>query len=44
VSMLSVGGGAQGRRAPSVMTEMSETLTLGERGEVDDIHAIGHGW
>jgi len=31
------------RGAPSVMTDMSETLTLGGDGEVDDIHAIGHG-
>ncbi|KAK0643727.1 hypothetical protein B0T16DRAFT_416538 [Cercophora newfieldiana] len=33
-------GGIRG--APSVMTDMSETLTLGGDGEVDDIHAIGH--
>jgi len=33
-------GGARG--APSVMTDMSETLTISGDGEVDDIHAIGH--
>ncbi|KAK0620068.1 hypothetical protein B0T14DRAFT_603733 [Immersiella caudata] len=31
------------RGAPSVMTDMSETLTLGGDGDIDDIHAIGHG-
>lgn len=33
-------GGVRG--APSVMTDMSETLTLGDNADVDDIHAIGH--
>jgi hypothetical protein len=37
--------GAQfsGRGAPSVQTDFSETLTIGDTDEIDDIHLIGHG-
>ncbi|KAK4206256.1 hypothetical protein QBC37DRAFT_460338 [Rhypophila decipiens] len=39
VSMLALGTGREGREV-SVMTDTSETLTMGGAGEVDDIHAI----
>ncbi|KAK4215626.1 hypothetical protein QBC37DRAFT_386202 [Rhypophila decipiens] len=39
VSMLALGTAREGR-AVSVMTDTSETLTMGGAGEVDDIHVI----